>query len=1147
MQKLKLVLAILFLNLTLFSQTTISHTLQSAPVDLTDSHKELIQQKFKEFKVFTLDKSLLRNISSTNSVLDLNIQLPGFSAMVELVKTQMFSDKYLGIDHKINSNSYTPKEIFYKGYRKNSSDIVRLAIDEDFFQGVIYENGTPYYIEPVARLIGEPLDNVYVIYEPTAVISNAIMECAYEGAKGQFNFNTHGVARLATSSGGTTCRLLEIAQAYDQGMLNRYNSNSNLSTWNAAIWNVVDGLYDNEFSVDIDFIIIAEAFAPNFATSTAIGTYLQNFQAWGNGGGFGVAFDIGNLWTTLDLQSGGNTGVIGSVMDIPGVCQNDRYQIFEDFVGPTSVPPTGGALTTLAILIAHEVGHNLGMFHNDGPGPNIMEPQLNPNASSFTDASIHYFESILISAPCYSSCECIEVVNATPINCSADGLTHDLEVVVEHDNTGSFTLSAGGTTSSFAYANSPQTVTLSGVATSVSSINATDNNNGTCNFTVGLDLPDDPNISSIANTFCNTDNMNINLTAATEEEYGSIIIRLNGDDFSTSEQSAQIIDRNGNVVVDYPFGTFANNNTVVVNSGPLLLDPIFTPYEVVVADWFGDGFGSNQCQNTNGGPGSYIIEDGQGNIIRAQAGLQASTVVGCNGNDAVAEITSATPAVDNVVSGNWSGPGVNNGAADDGQGVFNPSTAGVGTHNLDYIFETYKGCVAERIIVTVTNCSTVCPNIITLSSSVGSDECDNGSGVMINYNTFTDGGINGVDYEIIWRVDGVIQATTANTLDLVLSPVDGCTPLPTPIVTTQVRCLSDNSTPNPPFSNQTPSSTIYPTPVQGVDFSVVNNACTVSVTDLCGSLIITNDQGTGSSFTINQGDPNQLVNFTIRSSAAAPASCETNVSLTASCPCPICPSIIDVTSNLNNDECIDNLPPDVTYTANVDTGVNGVDYEIIWRINQVVQPTTSDVFVFNVPAGDGCTPVSTPSISARILCICRGLELGGQVFGPTGFTLYPTPVAGVDYEIIDNDCTVEIVDLCGGLVINNNQSGGSSHTIASQSNSTNVNFTIASDVNAPVSCVVSESLTAICPCPVFLNLTGPINNVQDYEASDFIESDQVLSNPGRVDYDAANLITLTSGFVANLGVNFAAFIDGCNMGAGGFNLESEAEEDIDDK
>jgi len=936
------------------------HHLISIEASLKVDDYKSLNEKFSSYNVFSFEENSLKQISSESSnFIELQLDIPQLSQTIELTKKEIFSDLYYGFDHITNEETEKPEDIYYAGYIKNTDDIARLTIDENFLLGLILLDNKPHYIEPVSRLLGVSAENTYIIYEPQHVLNSNSHTCGFDEVKGKFQDNLNSVIRLDNSTGGTECRLLEIAQAYDQGMLNRYNTNANLSTWNAAIWNVVDGLYDSQFTVDVDFVIITEAFAPAITTNTDITTYLNNFRTWGNSGGFGVPFDIGNLWTTIDVSGGGNTSVIGSVMEIAGVCGNSRYQIFEDFVGPTTVPPTGGSLSALAILIAHEVGHNLGMFHNDGPGANIMEPSLNGNAFNFSDVSKHYFESTLLAKSCYSTCFCIEIVNAEPTNCSADGSTHDLLVTIEHDNTGSFTLSAGGISTSYNYGGNPQTVTLAGVPSNITSISASDNNTAGCNFTATIDLPDDPNINNITTTYCSTDNMNVNLVANTSESYGSIIITLNADDFSSNEQTAQIIDRNGNVVVNYPFGTFANNNTVVVNSGPLNLDPLFAPYEVIVADWFGDGFGSSACQNTNGGAGSYQITDGQGNVIRATAGLQNSNNAGCTGNDAVIETTTTTPAVDNTVSGNWSGPGIVNGAADDGQATFNPSNAGVGTHFLDYFFNTYKGCVAERIIVTVSNCNS-CSAITSVTSSNPSNLCDTGGGISVDYTVTVDFGVNGADYEIIWLVDGNTETATSDVLTLNLDPVDGCTPLNSPTVSAQVRCLSDGTTPNPSFLNTSSAFTIYPIPDRGVDFTMINNDCTVSINESCSSLIITNDQGTGASFTIPEGSLNTPVTFTIKSSNMAPVGCE--------------------------------------------------------------------------------------------------------------------------------------------------------------------------DV---------QSLTAICPCPVFLNLTGPINNVQDYEASDYIESDQVLSNPGRVDYDAAKLITLKSGFIANTGVNFAAFIDGCNLGAGGFNLESE--------
>ncbi len=74
-------------------------------------------------------------------------------------------------------------------------------------------------------------------------------------------------------------------------------------------------------------------------------------------------------------------------------------------------------------------------------------------------------------------------------------------------------------------------------------------------------------------------------------------------------------------------------------------------------------------------------------------------------------------------------------------------------------------------------------------------------------------------------------------------------------------------------------------------------------------------------------------------------------------------------------------------------------------------------------------------------------------------------------------------------------------------------------------------------CLTMAQLIGDLTGVEDYESSDYINSVQKLLNGSSVDYDAVDHILLEAGFEVEVGVDFEAFIDGCNNGNGGVNLQ----------
>lgn len=72
------------------------------------------------------------------------------------------------------------------------------------------------------------------------------------------------------------------------------------------------------------------------------------------------------------------------------------------------------------------------------------------------------------------------------------------------------------------------------------------------------------------------------------------------------------------------------------------------------------------------------------------------------------------------------------------------------------------------------------------------------------------------------------------------------------------------------------------------------------------------------------------------------------------------------------------------------------------------------------------------------------------------------------------------------------------------------------------------------------------NGIADHESTTIVSS-ATISNTAKVDYDAESSVTLTNGFCVQIGAEFMAFIDGCNNGGGGLNLEGDKEKNTKDE
>ena len=608
----------------------------------------------------------------------------------QLQPTSILADDYQALMDGISIERGPATDfILYKSYPGAAH--ARITLKKNSIWGYFKVKGLLYFIVPHPSTPGH-----HFIYSGENFTGDDVVFCD------KFTPDEISILNLKrtldTPTGSTECLQVRFAQAYDSGMVSRYGSSATLSQWGQSILNVVEGIYTDAFTVDVDFNLAVESFAPTITLDFNSSIYLNNFKNWANGNGFGTLdYDAANLWTSITFSD----GVRGRARAIGGMCSDDRYTICSDWRGPTTVPPGTVDMAWYSVLQSHELGHLFGMYHNDDPAmSNIMEPNLDVLANEFSDVSKLYFESSLPSYTCLGTCQCIEIIQATPINCSNSGNTHDFEILVAHEaSTGSFTVTGGGVQSTFNYTTSPQTIILADVNTNISMLIVEDDTDANCIDTAVVTLPPTPSFtySVLSPPYCiGMVPGNQVITSTVSESYGTIEIELLGDAQSANQQAAQILDNNGNVVMDWPKGTFAANGTTIVTSDPLNLND--APFTMIMSDSRGDGLGDG-C--TGSGNEGYEIRDGQGNIIRAFGALPKSTLVGCSGNDATSELTTVTPALNSSAAGQFSGPGISDPNISDGTANFDASGLSAGQHTILYEFDTENGCLTEEILVTI--------------------------------------------------------------------------------------------------------------------------------------------------------------------------------------------------------------------------------------------------------------------------------------------------------------------------------------------------------------------------------------------------------------------------------------------------------------
>lgn len=264
--------------------------------------------------------------------------------------------------------------------------------------------------------------------------------------------------------------------------------------------------------------------------------------------------------------------------------------------------------------------------------------------------------------------------------------------------------------------------------------------------------------------------------------------------------------------------------------------------------------------------------------------------------------------------------------------------------------------------------------------------------------------------------------------------------------------------------------------------------------------------------------------------------------------------------------------PDVGWTADMLT-IGTTYYIRIASFTTTSQNTTFDVCVATIPSvpppNDDCVnatplpvggPTCTTPLTVHLAAATTSQEvhtcanyMGGDIW--FSFVAPLSGTATVETSDVNNifaDTGIAIYDACGGgnLLDCDDDDGfgfysesiltgltpGATYYIAVWEgfNDAIISFNI---------CVFDPNNSSSCPNDYAFSgsggLTGSESGTADYETDGPVESVQTIMNGARVDYDSKLYVLMTNGFIANQNADFNAFIDGCNGGAGGLNLDGE--------
>ncbi|HAD14862.1 MAG TPA: hypothetical protein DCF33_20735 [Saprospirales bacterium] len=372
---------------------------QSFVADIEPHTSSTLASQFSEYQVFRLDAKMLDKQMKSNTESSIQLIVGTHNWNLALTPSRILADNY-SVQFQTTegvSVSYDKPQIAFKGNELNGGGNVRLTIHNEFMYGYVMEGLERYYIEPLWYFEPQASKDLFVLYPGSAVNPLAPDACGVTEEMIEMQHLEDALNDKANQGGAENmaCYEVEIAIASDELMLNSYGSVGAVEDHNIAVLNNVQGDYTGSFNHDLIFVIVTQFVSDNdpWTASTDAGTLLDSFRTWGNNGGFGVNFDVGELWTDRDF----NGGTIG-IAYLSGICNNVKYHCLQDFSGNAQF---------LRVLTSHELGHNFSSGHDpNGCDQWIMCPTVN-TSDQWSNQSINAINNYAqgrINNGCLSAC-----------------------------------------------------------------------------------------------------------------------------------------------------------------------------------------------------------------------------------------------------------------------------------------------------------------------------------------------------------------------------------------------------------------------------------------------------------------------------------------------------------------------------------------------------------------------------------------------------------------------------------------------------------------------------------------------------------------------------------------------------------------------
>ena len=365
----------------------------------------------------TLIFLLAQSLSAAEEI-QLQVDIQGLEYQAVISENTYLASKVSGIDEEHSGKHYVGE---LKG---ENNSWVRVSLVDGQWQGVVTVNNAMHVIQHQTVPIGAAAATDLVMSSmPVAEMDGLQGTCGRgDGTDTMLDHvaqlsATNGVASATSPSPLSAtfaqfcsqevngiCVIAEIEIAFDLEFQAVFGAQATAQAM--SILNIVDGHYMNDLKISIDAITVEMLSNDLFSTSVVAspvldaGVLLDDIEMKKNNAQ--IPFITNNNALTHVVTgrdfNGGTLGVayLGSVCEANGFSTGTSSIFFDN--------PTTPNIALTAIVVAHELAHNLGSDH-DGPGANvlcpsatfIMSPIINPafNLTNFSSCSAADIEATI--------------------------------------------------------------------------------------------------------------------------------------------------------------------------------------------------------------------------------------------------------------------------------------------------------------------------------------------------------------------------------------------------------------------------------------------------------------------------------------------------------------------------------------------------------------------------------------------------------------------------------------------------------------------------------------------------------------------------------------------------------------------------------